>query len=335
VSSGCAPISAIARPMPTAIAITGGTGALGRYTLRHLLACTTLPIRVLVHRSPLAAEVQDPRITTVRGSLLDAPSLEAWLTPGASVIHLAWSSSFTLDQHLAAVTHLIDAAAAVGVRRFVHCSTAMVAGRAAARVIDEGTPCEPANDYERHKYEVELRLERAASGRVPVVIVRPTAIIGPGLQNLESLVTSLRGRRLTNYARTSLFGRREMHLVPAGTVAAALGFVALGADGRGDAPTMTRYIVSADGEPGGDFQSVEKHLRRGLGLGRSAPALPLPAWCLRLVLAVAGRSDTDPRRRYDGSLLRSRGFVPPVTLLQALDHYAAWHRTGCREQGTA
>jgi nucleoside-diphosphate-sugar epimerase len=329
------PARAHAGREPTSVAVTGGAGALGRHVLRHLVAHTTLPVRVLVHRTPLPSDLDTPRITPVRGSLLDPASLDAWLGSGAAVVHLAWSSTMTLDDHLTAVRHLSDAAARAGVTRFVHCSTAVVAGRTAARVVTEDTPCEPATAYERHKYQVEHAIERASAGRVRLAILRPTAIFGPGLQNLVSLLESLRhGRWATNYARASLFGRRQLHLVPVETVAAAFTFAALDRDGAATRDAV-RYIVSADGEAGGDFRSVERRIRRGLGLGAGAPPLPVPAWGLRRVLAATGRSDTDPLRLYDGSRLRAHGFVPPTTVSDALDRYVAWYRAEGERQGAA
>lgn len=321
---------------PAAIAITGGTGALGAHLVCHLLAQTALPIRVLVHRTRLPQVFEHSRITAVPGNLLDRDSLRAWLAPGAAIIHLAWSSSMSTDDHARAVAHLADTATEAAVTRFVHCSTAVVAGRTGARVVNEDTPCDPGNEYERSKYAIELALESAAVGRFPLAIVRPTAIFGPGLQNLVTLIEALRsGRRVVNYARSALFGGRQLHLVPVETVIEALTFVALGKDGANASTACVRYMVSADNERGGSFNEVEARLRSGLGLRPAAPVLRLPSWMLRRILAASGRSDTDPYRIYDGSRLRAAGFRASTSLVSALDAYAAWYSTRSDRTGAA
>lgn len=319
---------------PTAIAVTGGAGALGVHFVRHALASTSLPVRVLLHRSPLPPDLDTARVVQVKGSVLDADSLDRWLCPGAAVVHLAWSSSMTAEEHLRGVAALTDAAARHRIARMVHCSTAVVAGRTRASVVTEDTPCEPVTDYERSKYEIERAIEEAANGRYPLTVLRPTAVFGAGLQNLVSLIDSLRdGRALANYARASLFGRRHMHLVPVETVVAALLFAALGLARHEDCAGPSRYLVSADDEPGGDFRAIEARIRRGLDLGAALPPVKIPSIGLRLLLRAAGRSDIDPHRVYDGSRLRMAGFRPPVALGEAVDRYVAWYRTSSRPGG--
>ena len=309
---------------PTALAVTGGAGALGRHFLRAAVTHTDLMLRVLEHRTAVAADLPASRVTRVRGSLLDEASLDRWLCPGAAVVHLAWSSAMTRGQHLQSVNALAAAAARHKVVRFVHCSTAVVAGRAKAAVVNEDTPCEPAGAYEVSKYEIEGAMESAARGKFPLVIVRPTAIFGPGLANLVSLVESLRsGRALVNYARSCVFGRRNLHLVPVETVSAAILFTALRRDGHRDVDRPVRYIVSADEEPANNFMAVEAAIRNRLALRTVTPRVILPPVLLRLLLRATGRSDSDPYRIYDGSRLRRAGFVPPVALSDALDRYAA------------
>ncbi len=247
------------------------------------------------------------------------------------MVNLAWPGSMTDEEHLAVVTALRDVVVRRRAVRLVHTSTAVVVGRTPLPVVDESTPCSPVTPYERAKFKVERALSAAAEGMFPLTILRPTAIFGPGLQNLVSLVESLRhGSRFENYARSALFGRRILHLVPVETVAAALLFVSLAHD-RADDRAERCYIVSADDEPGGDFRSVESRLRRQLGLRAALPAIPVPRIVLRAALRAAGRSDVNPTRIYDGTRLRASGFVPPVSLDVALDRYAAWYREqACR-----
>ena len=318
---------------PQSIAITGASGALGVHVVREMLRTHAGRLRALAHRTPLPADVVPAGVEVHGGSLLDRAALDRWLSPGATVIHLAHPSSMSIDDHRRAVETLADACAAAGVRRVVHCSTAVVAGRTPARRVTEETPCLPVTPYERIKHDLEGAFARGARGRFPLIIARPTAVFGPGLRNAVALLEALeRGSPVVNYLRRSLYGRRQMHLVPVETVARALRFLALdlpveAAAAPGQAGGPPRFIVSTDHRPGGDFRTVEGRLRRALGL--SAPTslvLPVPPAALRLFLRAAGRSDVDPQRIYDGSALERAGFRAPITLADALDRYAGWWR---------
>ena len=318
---------------PTSIAITGASGALGAHVVRDLLRTHAGRLRALTHRTPLPADVVLAGIDVHRGSLLDRAALDRWLSPGATVIHLAYPSSMSIDDHRRAVETLADACAAAGVRRVVHCSTAVVAGRTPERRVTEATPCLPVTPYERIKHDLETVFARGAGGRFPLVIARPTAVFGPGLRNAVALLEALeRGSPVVNYLRGSLYGRRQLHLVPVETVARALRFLALdlpdeAAAAPGRAARPRRFIISTDHLPGGDFRTVEGRLRRALGLGAlPSLVLPVPPAALRLLLRAAGRSDADPQRIYDGSALERAGFRAPVTLADALDRYAGWWR---------
>src|SRR5690606_18197552 len=99
-----------------------------------------------------------------------------------AIVHAAADTTFSrsLDAARAVNTtgtrHLLELADAWGVERFVHLSTAFVAG---ARVgpVTESMPGGDAgfvNGYEQSKYEAELLVR---SSGVPHVIVRPSVII--------------------------------------------------------------------------------------------------------------------------------------------------------------
>jgi nucleoside-diphosphate-sugar epimerase len=307
---------------PTSIAITGAAGALGGHLIRHLQDTGAPSVRALMHRTPLAADLVGDRVTAWPGSVLDPDSLNRWLEPGCTVIHLAYAASMSDDDQHRAIEHLSAACMRRQVRSVIHCSTAVVAGRTRARVVTEETPCEPATPYERAKYAIEEVFERMTRGRVPLVIARPTAIFGPGFQNLVALADSVSRGGVAHYLRASLFGRRQLHLVPVDTVVRALCFLTF-------ASPATRFIISADTEPGGDFRSVEQRVRQALGLAQPrVPPAPLPAAALRLALRLAGRSDADPARIYDGSKLARAGFTPTISIDAAIDQFAAWYRAG-------
>lgn len=332
----------VRRPMPAAsdlsssIAITGASGALGRHVLRELLRTHAGRLHALTHRTALPADLTAAGVSVHQGSLLDRAALDRWLPPGATVVHLAYPAELSPDDHRRAVENLAAACAATGARRVVHCSTAVVAGRTRARRVTEETPCVPVSDYERIKHDLEHVFANAARKRFPLVIARPTAVFGPGLRNLVTMIEAIeRGSPLVNYARASLYGHRQLHLVPVETVASALRFLALDLPdgalaGTDHTNSPLRFIVSTDHRTGGDFRSVDRRLRQALGRRDPPPRLPVPPAALAVLLRASGRTDADPHRIYDGSALERAGFVPPVNLTDALDAYAGWWRTNAR-----
>ena len=96
----------------------------------------------------------------------------------------------------AAVGQLIDAAAAAGVRRVVHCSTVGVHGDVEHPPGSEEAPLAPGDVYQVSKVEGE-RIAREAAARtgVEVVIARPSGIYGPGDRRLLKLFRGVARRR--------------------------------------------------------------------------------------------------------------------------------------------
>lgn len=318
-----------AAPGQSVVAITGAAGALGRHLTRHLLDAGVQEIRALVHRTPLPEDLATT-VVSCPGNLLEPHTLEAWLRPSAVVIHLAYSATMASGEQQQAIETLAAACARANVRRVVHCSTAVVAGATQDRVVNEETVCVPVTAYERSKFKIEEVFSRAAAGRFPLLIARPTAVFGPELQNLVSLSDALtRGSGSTHYLRRSLFGRRHMHLVPVATVVRALAWLASDAGAtageRDQQPDV--FVISADAEPGGDFATVERRLRRALGVtGRRVPAPAIPPGVLSVALRLLGRSDRDPARVYDSAKLFDRGFGRVDSLEQSIETFAAWYR---------
>ena len=91
-----------------------------------------------------------------------------------------------------AVSDLVRQAKTSGVRRFVHCSTVGVYGPILAPPANEGTPCRPEIAYERTKLEGEkVVLRAAAEDGLPVVVVRPVWVYGPGCPRTEKLFRTI------------------------------------------------------------------------------------------------------------------------------------------------
>jgi dihydroflavonol-4-reductase len=105
-----------------------------------------------------------------------------------------------------AVAGIVEAAAAAGVRRVVHCSTVGVHGDVERPPANEDAPLRPGDIYQVAKVEGE-RLARDAAARtgVEVVIARPTGIYGPGDRRLLKLFRGVAHRRFVILGRGNIF----------------------------------------------------------------------------------------------------------------------------------
>lgn len=303
-----------------AIAVTGGSGFVGRHLLAALTSAPDTSVRVL-SRSPMPSGLADSRnIVWVNGSLEDPDALRALLAGSRAFVHLAYPKDWTRARHAAAARQLGAIAAESSVSRVIHCSTAVVAGRAEGLVTEE-TPCQPATEYEKAKLEIECSLGAGLRGQCELAILRPTAVFGPGGQNLLKLATALvSGRRPVNYLRSSLYGRRQMNLVCIDNVVGALRFLL---DCPGQVPDPV-YLVSDDDDPLNTFAEVERMLMSAMNVEPYAlPPLALPSTLLSAMLGVAGRP-TDLNRRFDASRLRQAGCPRQVSLAGGLHQFARW-----------
>ncbi len=182
-------------PPPTAattpsVLIVGGTGFIGR-RLTRLLIDRGHAVRILT-RNPRAAaiELRGMHVDLVAGSHGDPACAERSLEGIRTVYHLAkcegkrWQDY--LDGDIAPTRVLAEAALRAKVNRFIYTGT--IASYASANprdVIDNNTPVDPAisrrSHYARSKAACEALLqglERSAG--LPLVILRPGIVIGPG-----------------------------------------------------------------------------------------------------------------------------------------------------------
>jgi nucleoside-diphosphate-sugar epimerase/predicted dehydrogenase len=188
-------LTAVSVPAPSSaikptVLVVGGTGFIGRRLVR-LLVDRGHGVRVLT-RNPTAAalELDGLRVELFAGSHGDADRVRLALDGITSVYHLAkcegkaWQDY--VDGDVGPTRVLAEAAAASGVRRFIYTGTiASYASGNARDVIDNSTPLDPSiarrGHYARSKAVCEALLRDAQRERgLPVVIVRPGIVIGPG-----------------------------------------------------------------------------------------------------------------------------------------------------------
>ena len=199
------------------VMVTGGTGFVGANLVRELVA-EGATVRVLARPTSDRRALTGLPVDVVAGDLLDPASLRAALAGVRVLYHVAadyrlWAPdpSLLYRVNVDGTRALLAAAEAAGVSRVVYTSSVGTLGIPA-----DGTPgteatpvalADMVGDYKRSKYLAEREAETAAARGLPVVIVNPSAPIGPWdwkpTPTGKMLVDYLRGRMLA-YLDTGL-----------------------------------------------------------------------------------------------------------------------------------
>ncbi len=184
------------------ILVTGAGGFTG-LALTRALAARGHPVRALARTPGQVPELERAGAEVVQGDVRDPLIIQRAVQGRALVFHLAAvfrragvPDSLYREVHVDATRHLIEAAAAAGVRRFVHCSTVGVHGDVADGPADEDAPMAPGDIYQRTKLEGEAAArDTAARTGLALTVVRPGPIYGPADRRLLKLIGGVARRR--------------------------------------------------------------------------------------------------------------------------------------------
>jgi nucleoside-diphosphate-sugar epimerase len=184
------------------IALTGASGYTGGRLLETLRGRGDM-VTALVRPRSVTQRVRALASRVVEGELGDPAAARRLVEGSDAVLHVAavYRTAGHPDSYYRAVNvggteALLEAAAACGVRRFVHTSTVGVHGHVEHPPADERAPIVPGDIYQETKAEAEALAFRYHRERgVPVTVVRPGAIYGPGETRLLKLFRAIaRGR---------------------------------------------------------------------------------------------------------------------------------------------
>jgi len=174
--------------------VTGAAGFLGSHVARLLIARGDR-VRLLVRPTSDRRALQDVQAEVGSGDLRDAASLATAMQGVRRVYHVAadyrlWARNpqEIYDSNVGGTRNLLEAAVRAGCESFVYTSTVATiavhrAGQGESGLPDERISTELAEmigHYKRSKWLAEQEARNAAGRGVPVVIVNPTAPVGPG-----------------------------------------------------------------------------------------------------------------------------------------------------------
>ena len=301
--------------MRTRIIVFGATGFIGQHLIREVDSDMISPVtRRLKKRIP--ADHKDRN--WLLADLLNLHSIEQILAPGSTVINLAYSGSSSPEDNIAMVENLVQACRRAKVSKLLHCSTAVVVGESPSSIVSEDTKCLPVTLYEKTKYQIESYLLDSANDDFKIYILRPTAVIGPGGQNLRKMLSEIEaGNSVMNYIRSSAFGDRNLNLVAVKDVVGALMHLSKTSSFH---PGV--YICSADDDPDNRYDKVEAIMRELLEKQKRIKQILLPKQILKVMLRFsrsgAGRF---ANRNYSSEKLFHTGFQRSKSVAQAVREF--------------
>jgi dihydroflavonol-4-reductase len=297
--------------VPTHCCILGATGFIGGQIAR---AATKKgwQVRGLRRRPNAVGAIGDLEIEWVSGDLVDPASLVTAMRGCPLVFHAAgyyphrardvWE---TVRHGVAGMRNVLIAAAAAGVKRLVYTSALTTVGPPSdpSRLANERdlyTPGSVSLPYFEVKWAMEMEAMRATAQGLPVVVVLPTAVFGPGDVKPTSgalLMMAARGR-IPGYIGGSI-NVVDGRDVAAGHIATA----ERGQPGR-------RYILG-----GHNLTFREMQTTIAEAAGRKPPRSTLPLWFTRAIAEA-------------GSWLG----IPGTHHLRAIRHWQPLDTTRAREE---
>jgi nucleoside-diphosphate-sugar epimerase len=220
------------------VLVTGASGFTGSHLARYL--------REAGHRVRALARPQSRRdllegldVEWVEGDLADEASLRRASGGVELIYHLAavyreakLPDRVYFDVNVEGTRRLAEAALAEGGVPFIYCSTCGVHGEVDHPPVDESAPYHPGDVYQATKVEAEkLLFSMHRERRLPVVILRPVGIYGPGDRRFLKLFRGVAHRRFP------MIGKGDVlyHLTHVEDVVRGLARAAEVSSARGDA----------------------------------------------------------------------------------------------------
>jgi dihydroflavonol-4-reductase len=171
------------------VLVTGATGYIGSWVVREL-ASRGHAVRILARAQSNLASLAGVEVEIARGDVLDPASVARavegceGLVHAAGVVHFQGRDEHQREVNAAGVGIVLGAARRAGVRRAVVTSSiAVMGGTPGPVLLDETSPLAAEShhiDYFTSKLRGEEAALRAFEEGLPVVVVRPSVVLGPG-----------------------------------------------------------------------------------------------------------------------------------------------------------
>jgi nucleoside-diphosphate-sugar epimerase len=334
--------------------VTGASGFIGRI-LAEKLRQRYGSVRCLVRGTSRVEHLRQPGVELPIGELLDPNSLRRGATGVDVVFHAAahadqWGSREECHQaNVIGTRNVLEAAAAVGVRRVVYFSTVCVYGHQTGLLSEDAPRQRTGETYADSKVEAEeVAEELAGKHGLGLTVIRPSHVYGP---HDDKFIPRVAANILKGRMRVIGSGENVAPVVYGEDVAD----LALLAAEREAAVGQTFNVSNGEGETWKVFLNTLAGL-----LGKELPRTHLPApliysaaAVLEVVWKLTGAKSPPPATRYGVRLYaadcrydisraeRVVGFRPRVPCAEGLAKTVEWLRaegqlaTGGKGEGAA
>ncbi len=320
------------------VLVTGGTGFTGKALVRRLLDEGHRVVALDYKEGHKTRELRDWGAEVVIGTVTDKAVVEKCMQGVEVVHHLAAAfremnvpETYYWDVNVEGTRKVLEAAHAAGVRKLIYCSTCGVHGNVDDPPGGEDAPIQPADYYQRTKYEAEPLVRSYFEKGMKTVILRPAAIYGPGDPERFFLIF----KRVAG-GSFPMFGNGKTLYHPLYIDNLVDAFMLAMQEGKGDGGA---YLIADE-----DYLEIEDLVRRvAKALGTPVkvphyPVLPLVATGHVLEFVCKPFKITPPifPRRVDwyrqnrafriDRAKKDLGYVPRVGIDEGLRRTAEWYR---------
>lgn len=306
--------------MRQTLAITGANGFLGRHLISRCISNNNFKLRILIRNRNSLKHLSGDKITLCEGDLLKPESLAGFLRPDSTLVHLAYMED-NHNSNLEATANLIKAVKQAGVKRVIHCSTAVIVGFRTKGVITEETKLLPEGIYQQVKYKIEKMLLNELPPEIELAILRPTEIIGPGGHGLHSMIERLYCK---NYYKNFLYhcilkNRRFNYVSVYNVVASLILLASVSAAQNGDI-----YIISDDDDTNNNYDNVEKIINLNLNKKCEYPFnIGIPRSLLSFIFKLLPGASS-PNRVYSHKKISELGYIRTISLHSAISEIVSF-----------
>src|SRR5215471_5816093 len=323
------------------ILVTGATGFLGSALTTELVK-QKQDVRILVRDEQKARARFGEAVTIICGEITDAKQVKQAVDGVTTVYHLVgklYHPSVPAEiyhyTHVEGTRNLLKACKGQKqLQRVVHCSTTGVHGVTGSTPAAEDAPFAPTNPYESSKLQSELlALEAWKENGLPVSVVRPGLVYGPGDLHLLSFFKSIQKRMF----RVINGGKALLHPIYIDDMISAFLLCA-------ERPEAIGQSYNIAGEHAVSIRELSRSIAHSMD--RELPKGSIPLWLANLasdifsiIPGIKGENAPLTRSRveflthsrvYDISKAKAElGFVPKVGLDIGLKNTAEWyHKNG-------
>lgn len=323
----------------TSVLVTGANGFLGSTLVNDLLE-SGYDVRALV-RNPALLSYRKA-VEVIVGDIRDPQCTKQASAGCDTIVHLAGQAHALDDDHVSdqdyqsinvdGTKHLLDGAAAGGVRQFIFASSVKVFGETTIGSVDESEPPAPQSPYARSKWVAEQLVASYAKGSFSTLSLRLPLVYGPTEKgNLYRMIAAIDRGKFPPLPHVQAV-RSMLHVK---------NFVLAVRAALQSARFLKPMYVATDAKPY-SITEVYDLLRKGLGL--PPPFSRVPLWALTaggqcgdIVQALFGKTAPLSSATLEkligqawyspGSLIRDVGYQPGYTFEDAVPELIQHYRS--------